>query len=140
MLLNSQPVDALYEDTAANEPSPMVQQPSSDPCSTTSNQLAPFCCGCTRLHNGRPCSTLFTPQYYQEIRDSCAEMTRGEPDCIIMGQIMALTSSDETTRPDAHRHPGKQRQQVKTNYYHKGYPICWKTFTYLHGIGNAHTM
>ena len=117
-----------------------AQQSSSQPCNSddvSDQQSAPFCCGCTRLHKGQPCSTLFTSEYYQTIRDSCAEMARGELDCLIMGQIMALSHCDETTREDSHRHPGKQRQQVKTNYYHKGHPICWKTFTHLHGIGIA---
>ena len=111
--------------------------PAQQLCSTSDKQVAPFCCGYTRLHKGEPCSTLFTSKYYQAMRDSCAEMARGELDSVIMGQIMALTSCDETTREDSHRHPGKQRQQVKTNYYHKGHPICWKTFTHLHGIGIA---
>lgn len=79
---------------------------------------------------------IFTNEYYQEMRDSCAEMSKAELDNVIMGQVMAFTSSDATTRSDLYRHPGKQREQVKSSYYHKGHQICWKTFTHLHGIGN----
>ena len=121
----------------------LTEQPSTSLSSTTavaaSDNQTSFCCGCTRLYKGQPCSSLFTPDYYQEMRDNCAEMTKAELNNIIMGQIMALTNNDDTTRPDAHRHPGKQRERVKTTYYHKAHPICWKTFAYLHGIGNLYS-
>ena len=110
--------------------------------STSEGSSAPqpqFCCGCTRLCDGQPCSNLFTPQYYQIMRDKCAEMSRGELDNVLLGQVMAFTNNDEITRKDSFRHPGKHREQVKSTYYHNGHQICWKTFTYLHGIGKADT-
>ena len=124
------------------EPSLPAEHPPRRPSSATNAEASDvqttFCCGCTRLYKGQPYSSLFTPEYYQEMRDNCAEMTKAELDNIVMGQIMALTNCDETTRSDSHRHPGKQRERVKTIYYHKAHPICWKTFAYLHGIGNLY--
>ena len=114
------------------------RRPSSATNAEASDVQTTFCCGCTRLYKGQPCSSLFMPECYQEMRDNCAEMTKAELDNIVMGQIMALTNCDETTRSDSHRHPGKQRERVKTIYYHKAHPICWKTFAYLHGIGNLY--
>ena len=100
------------------------RRPSSATNAEASDVQTTFCCGCTRLYKGQPCSSLFMPEYYQEMRDNCAEMTKAELDNIVMGQIMALTNCDETTRSDSHRHPGKQRERVKTIYYHKAHPIC----------------
>ena len=44
-------------------------------------------------------------------------MTKADLDNIVLGQIMALTNCNDTTRPDSHRHPGKQRERerVKTD-------------------------
>ena len=123
------------------EPASLAEQPSGSPSLTTSaaaSDVQTFCCGCTRLYKGQSCSSLFTPEYYHEMRASCAEMTKGELNNIVMGQIMALTNNDDTTWPASHRHPDKQREQAKIMYYHKAHPVCWKTFAYLHGIGNLY--
>ena len=112
------------------EPASLTERPSTSLSSTTtiaaSDVQTTFSYGCTCLYKGQPCSSLFTPDYYQKMRDNCAEMTKAELDNIIMGQIMVLTNSDDITRPDARHHPSKQKEKVKTTYYHKAHPICWK--------------
>ena len=56
----------------------------------TSMMSVPFTCRCTRLYGGRPCSALFTQEYYDSMRDSCAELNKGKLDNILLGQIMAF--------------------------------------------------
>ena len=50
-----------------------------------------FVCGCTRILKGKPCSTLFSPHHYQEMRDNCAELLKSKLDNIVKAQIMAFT-------------------------------------------------
>ena len=106
------------------QPDPSTEQPST------------FTCGCSRILKGKPCSTLFSPQYYQSMRDSCAELLKNDLDNIIKGQIMAFTSVDDMTRCRS-RHSSKEREKVRGKYYHQGHKICWRTFAYLHGIGKT---
>ena len=80
--------------------------------------VPPFTCGCTRILKGKPCSTLFSPQYYQKMRDNCAELLKSELDNIVKGQIMAFTSMDDMTKI-------RSRQKVRGTYYHQGHKICW---------------
>lgn len=109
-----------------------VEQPTEPPT---------FSCGCSRILNGKQCSTLFSPQYYQMMRDNCAELTKTDLDNIIKGQIMAFTSMNEVTKCISHHSESiKERQKVRGTYYHQGQKICWRTFAYLHVIGKIHTL
>lgn len=120
-----------------------VQSPTTSTRDTTLSNTSlvsiPFTCGCSRLLNGKPCSSLFTQEYYESMRDCCAEMTKAELDNLLLGQIMAFTSTDEKTKCVSY-HTTKQREKVKSQYYHAGHKVCWKTFAYLHGIGKQYTM
>ena len=51
-------------------------------------------CGCEVL-NGKPCSAQFTTSHYREMRNYCAELDRDSLDLVVLGQIMALTSTSE---------------------------------------------
>ena len=101
--------------------------------------VPPFNCGWTRILKGEPCSTLFSSQYYQKMRDNCAELLKNDLDNIVKGQIMAFTSMDDMTKCRS-RHSSKECQKVRGTYYHQGHKICWQTFVYLHGIGEMHKL
>ena len=120
-----------------------VQSPTTSTKDTTLSNTSlvsiPFTCGCSCLLNGKPCSSLFTQEYYESMRDCCVKMTKAELDNLLLGQIMAFTSTDEKTKCVSY-HTTKQREKVNFQYYHAGHKVCWKTFTYLHGIGKQYTL
>ena len=55
----------------------------------SSTESPTFTCGCSHIPKEKPCSTLFSPQYYQTMRDSCAGLLKNDLDNIIKGQVMA---------------------------------------------------
>ena len=63
----------------------------------SSTELPALTCGCTRILKGKPCSSQFSPEYYHQMRDNCAELLKNDLDNIIKGQIMAFTSCEENT-------------------------------------------
>ena len=60
-------------------------------------------CGCTLLKKG-PCSFRFTPEHYRAMRSHAAELSWGELNNIIMGEVMALTCSGSNTLNSAKYH------------------------------------
>ena len=87
-------------------------------------------CGCKR-NEGKPCYTLFSRDHYDSVRIQCRELSRDELDLVILGQISALLSSNESTSA---RKP-LPRQRSNMAFYHRGARICRTTFQRLHGIG-----
>ena len=102
-----------------------------------STESSTFNCVCTCILKGKLCSTLFSPEYYQTMRDSSAELMKNDLDNIIKGQIMAFISIDDMTRCRS-RHSSKEQERVRGTYYHQGHKICWQIFAHLHGIGKTH--
>ena len=66
------------------------------------------------------------------MRAQCAELTRDELDLVILGQISALLSNNDTI--NGHR-PSAPRQRSAMAFYHCGIKVCRVTFQKLHGIG-----
>ena len=93
-----------------------------------------FCsrgCGCAMA-----CTLKFSFQHLELTRANAAQLSRGELDMAIMGQVMAFTSCSQTTlNSTRHRHKPKQRQKNKMVFYHNGYQVCRNTFLFLHNIG-----
>ena len=54
-------------------------------------------CGCEVLC-GSPCYTQFPASHYREMRNYCAELNRDSLDLVVMGHVMALTSTSEETK------------------------------------------
>ena len=74
-----------------------------------------------------------TEDHYETVRANCAELTWGELNMSIMGQLMALTYCQPTTiNSTRHRHNPKKRERNTTAFQHHGRR---KTFLVLHGIG-----
>ena len=73
------------------QPSPSTTGDSVTQPSPSTGSLT-FTCGCTRILKGKSCSTLFLPQYYQTMRDSCAELLKNDLDNIIRVKSWHLPS------------------------------------------------
>ena len=91
-------------------------------------------CGCAKA-KGQPCLRQFSPEYVKSVRESCAELTRGELDMVILGQLMASVNTSTTVSTTA-RHEASEREKSYTIFTHQGKPICTRMFRFLHGIGN----
>ena len=64
----------------------------------------------------------------------CAELTRGELDMAVLGQLMASTDTSLSVSTVA-RHPEAERQRSYTNFLHQGKSVCTRMFLFLHTIG-----
>ena len=91
-------------------------------------------CGCNLVNNG-PCSSLFHVKHYLATRGETAELSWGELNLIILGEIMALTCSNKYTLNSKYRHTPKERERSVTLFHHRGHRVCRKTFLFLHGVG-----
>ena len=92
--------------------------------------------GCRCKHyDGKPCCTIFSVDHYQRVRDDCRQLSRSELYLVVMGQLLALTQSDETTQ--VKYHSPKDRKRSFTCFKHGGHNICIKTFCFLHTIGRS---
>lgn len=87
-------------------------------------------CGC-KLANGKPCSTLFSSEYYVQLRSQASLLTREQLDMVLLGSVMSTVMESEVA---CGRHKPTKRQRTTVNFMHKGYHLCRTTFTFLHGI------
>ena len=71
-------------------------------------------CGCTTV-NGGPCSLQFSLEHYLTMRANCAELSWGELNMALAGQLMALTRDLES---------------------HHDLKVCRNTFLFLHGVSS----
>ena len=85
-------------------------------------------CGCTLSKNG-PCSTQFSLEHYRTVRANCTELSWGELNMPLTGQLMALTSDQENGG-----HPVERERSV-TRYLQCGLRVCRNTFRFLHSVG-----
>ena len=104
--------------------------------SATVTAMMTATCGYHKGAVSRPCSSQFLVDHALAVRASCSELTRSEPDMVIMGQLMAGMNNDQTTNPSS-RNKGTNRQRASFSFYHQGKPICEKVFRFLHGIGET---
>ena len=92
--------------------------------------------GCKCKHfNGEMCCRTFSVSHYQRVRDECRQLTHSELDLVVMGQLLALTYTDEMTQ--AKKHSPKERQRSFTYFKHCGHNVCIKTFCFLHTMGRS---
>lgn len=91
-------------------------------------------CGCKRAC-GRPCSSLFSKEYYVERRAQASLLTRSELDLVMLGSIMSTTRTDDITHG---RHQPVKRQRARAQYMHNGHEICKVTFGFIFGVGRKH--
>ena len=82
----------------------------------------------------KKCSTQFSSQYILEARAHCFDLSHGELDMVILGQLFASTNKSVSVAVES-RHTEKERQKGHTTYYHAGKAVCIKTFRFLHTVG-----
>ena len=58
------------------------------------------------------------------------DLTREERDCVLKGQVMAMTDLSPGTSNCKHRQHERQREH--TTYYHQGLRVCCTTFAFLY--------
>ena len=98
-------------------------------------QYAQNRCTCHQGGSGL-CCRMFSESHYQEYRSYCFEMSKGELDMLIMGQISCLTNTSDLTRHSTdHHHKFEEQQHVFSQMRHKGLPVGLNTFIFLHTIG-----
>ena len=73
-------------------------------------------CGC-KLHNGNPCSMAFPSEHIKGMRDQCSSLSHSSLDYVLIGQIMANTSTSNSV---CHSRLQKKREVERSNYYHHG--------------------
>ena len=77
-------------------------------------------CDCQIGTQGMPCYTLFTREYYENLRAQCQELDSSTLDMVIMGYLLgSLSASTEVT---SHR-PSKKRERQRTLYQHRGHKV-----------------
>ena len=78
-------------------------------------------CGCKVLH-GSPCCTQFPAFHDREMRNYCAELDLFALDLIVMGQIMALSSTSDETK-------GRRTERKKCTviYHHLSVKVNYHT-------------
>ena len=95
-------------------------------------------CGCQR-NNGQQCSQQFTSDYVREARLSCMELSRGELDMAILGQVMAARNVSATVVTES-RHLPTTRELQRTSYRHQGKAVCASMFRFLHTVGKRDSL
>ena len=88
-------------------------------------------CGC-KWADGKPCSSLFTEEYYITFRAQASFLTREQLDLVLLGSVMSTVSDGEVS---AGRHKPAKRLRTAVTYMHKGHHICRSTFNFLYGVG-----
>ena len=89
-------------------------------------------CGC-KMADGKPCSSLFAPEYYIDIRAQASLLTRQQLDLALLGSVISTTAVDKDVVCGRHR-PTKS-QPLSTGYMHRGYQLCKNTYNFLYGLG-----
>ena len=90
-------------------------------------------CGCKKW-DGKPCSGQFHPLYVKVTRLNFSELTTEQLDLVIMGQLIANSSTSDTVVTES-RHKATERRKAYTRHFHQGRPICPAMFRFIHRIG-----
>jgi len=90
-----------------------VEEPSTSRSHSLANKSAfsdeelceKFCqltCGCTKA-NGKPCSTLFPPEHFADIRAQASLLDCHQLDCVLMGSLMTTMVERENIVDGRHK-------------------------------------
>ena len=91
-------------------------------------------CGCSKW-NGNDCIQQFFVGHIKEVRMHCQELSHGELDLLILGQLLPFTNNSDTVSIES-RHSTTARVRQYCSYHHQGKPVCLRTFLFLHSIGS----
>ena len=88
-------------------------------------------CGCTKA-DGKPCSTLFSLEYYIEVIAQANSLTHDELYLVLMGSVMSTIMTDDTAW--CHHKPPKS-SRIRQYYMHNEHTVCKTTFMFVHELG-----
>ena len=88
-------------------------------------------CGCVRIY-GKPCSSVVVWNNLIDYRNHCLETSHSELDLIIKVQLFHHRRTGEMT--ESRKHPSKEREKCRQEYYFNGRQICRETFAFAHGV------
>ena len=88
-------------------------------------------CGCT-LAKGKPCSTLFSQEYFIDTRAQTFSLSRDQFDMLLLGAVASTVCDNDDVGMWSGYRPAKRQKTI--DYMHKGYHVCRNTFTFLHGV------
>ena len=71
-------------------------------------------CGC-KMSRGKPCSSLFTREYYIDLRSQASLLTREQLNLVLMGSVMSTVSDGDVVHG---RHKPAKRQRLAMNCMH----------------------
>ena len=77
---------------------------------------------------------MFPVSYYREMRCCSLELTNDQRDCMMKGQIIAMTNTSDLTMCSTSVTP-EHRQRERSVYCHQGKTICRTKFLFIHNIG-----
>ena len=72
--------------------------------------------------------------YLTFVRSSCLELSHGELDMAIMGQLVAGMNTSPTVSVAAW-HNEVDREKMYTALFHQGKPVCLRMFQFIHTVG-----
>ena len=88
-------------------------------------------CGC-KMADEKPCSSLFSADYYIETRSQASLLTRQQLDLVLLGSVMTTTSVEKDVSHG--RHKPTKRMRLSTQFMHRGHQLCKVTFNFLYGV------
>ena len=89
-------------------------------------------CGYTKA-KGKPCYLQFSLEYIKSVQASCAELSHGELDMVIFGQVMGCIN-DSSSVSVVPWYQESERVKSYASFLHRGKPVCRRMFLALHGI------
>ena len=92
--------------------------------------------GCTKA-NGKPCSTLFSVEYYIDYRAQASQLKRQELDLLLLGSILTTVLDRDSIVNGRHKPP--KRRKV-SSHMHNGYKVCKTTYAFLYSVGTKHRL
>ena len=95
------------------------------------NKFLLAACRCT-LADGKPCSTLFSREYFVDTRAQSFLLSQEQLDMLLLGSVASTVCDDDVGVRSGHR--AAKRQRTTISYMHKGYHVCRNTFTFLYGV------
>lgn len=79
-------------------------------------------CGCFKW-NGKNCIQQFSVSHIKEVRMHCQELSHGELDLLILGQLLAFMNNSDTVSVES-RHSATARVRPYCSYHHQGKLVC----------------
>lgn len=92
-------------------------------------------CKCSRLYDGKPCSSTLNFEELLKYRQDCMEFTNEEKELVIKGQLVAHRVKTDCT--SSNKKKEKQRVKPSQRYYFAGNQICKETFKFAHDITHS---